>query len=68
MVPRNSSNVYSRERGKADPGNYREATLLSKVGKTIRKLLDDVMGTMMDKEDKLGERQAGKGLGQYAGA
>ena len=45
--------------GKADPGNYRGITLLSTVGKTFCKILNDRMGTMMEKEEKISEGQAG---------
>ena len=44
---------------KADPGNYRGITLLSTVGKTFCKILNDRMGTMLEKEDKISEGQAG---------
>ena len=44
---------------KADPGNYREITLLSTVGNIFCKILNDRMGTMMEKEDKSSEGQAG---------
>ena len=45
---------------KADPGNYRGVTLLSRVvGKAFWKSLNDRMGTIMEKEDKISEGQAG---------
>ena len=37
---------------KADPGNYREITLISTVGKTFCKILNDRMGTMSAKGEK----------------
>ena len=43
---------------KADPGNYRRITLLNTVGKTFCKILNDRMGTMMEKEEKVSEGQA----------
>ena len=43
---------------KADPGNYRAMTLLSSVGKTFCKILNDRMGTMM-KEEEISKWQAG---------
>ena len=44
---------------KADPGHNRGITLLSTVGKTFCKILNDRMGTMMEKEEKTSEGQAG---------
>ena len=45
--------------GKADPGNYGGITLLSTVGKTFCKILNDRTGTMMEKEEIISEGQAG---------
>ena len=47
---------------KADPGNYRGITMRSTVGKTFRKILNDKKGTMMEREAKVSEGQAGIGL------
>ena len=44
---------------KSDPGNYKKMTLLNTVGKTFCKILNDRMGTMMEKEDKISEGQGG---------
>ena len=44
---------------KADPGNYGWITLLSPVGKTFCKILNDRMGTTTEKEEKKSEGQAG---------
>ena len=44
---------------KANPGNYRGTTLLSTAGKTFCKILNDRIGTMMEKEEKVSEGQAG---------
>ena len=44
---------------KADPGNYRGITLLSTVGKIFCKILNDRVGTMLEKEEKISEGQAG---------
>ena len=44
---------------KADPGNYIGITLLSTVGKTFRKILNDRMGTMVENKDNMSEGQAG---------
>ena len=43
----------------ADAGNYRGITLLSTVGKTFCKILNDRMGTMLKKDEKISEEQAG---------
>ena len=43
----------------ADPRDYRGITLLSTVGKTFNNILNDIMGTMMEKEDEISEGQAG---------
>ena len=52
--------VNSFKKGdKADPGNYRGMTLLSAVGKTFCTILNDGMGTMMEKEEKIREGHAG---------
>ena len=48
-----------KKRDKADPGKYRGITLLSTVDKTFCKILNDRMGTMMEKEEKISEGQAG---------
>ena len=45
--------------GKADPGNYRGMTLLTTAGKTFCKILNDRMGKLMEKEEKISEGQAG---------
>ena len=45
--------------GKTDPWNYRGITLLSTVGKTFGKILNDRVGTMLEKEEKISEGQAG---------
>ena len=42
----------------ADPGNYREITLFSSVGKTFCMILNDRMGTMSEKDEKISEEQA----------
>ena len=45
---------------KADPGNYRGlTTLLSTVGKTFCDILNDRVGTMLEKDEKINEGQAG---------
>ena len=44
---------------KAESRNYRGMTLLSTVGKTFCKILNDRMGTMLEKDGKIRERQAG---------
>ena len=44
---------------KADPGNCRGTTLMSTVGKTFCDILNDGMGTMLEKDKKTSERQAG---------
>ena len=44
---------------KADPGNYREIALLSTVGKPFCKILNDRMGTMLEKDITISEGQAG---------
>ena len=44
---------------KADPGNCRGITPLSTVEKTICKLLNDRMGTMLEKAKRRSEGQAG---------
>ena len=44
---------------KADPGTYRGITLLSTVGKTFCITLNDRMGTMIEKRDKMSEGHAG---------
>ena len=44
---------------KTVPGNYRGITLLSTVGKTFCKILNDRVGTMLEKEEKISEGQAG---------
>ena len=44
---------------KADPGNYKGITLLSTIGKTFCNILNDRMGTMMEKEENISEGQAG---------
>ena len=44
---------------KADPRDSRGITMRSTVGKTFCKILNDRMGTMMEKEEKVGEGQAG---------
>ena len=43
----------------ADPGNYRGITLLSTVGKLFCKILNDRVGTMLEKKEKISEGQAG---------
>ena len=57
MERRSSSELIQGE--KVDPRNYRGMTLLSTVGKTCRKILNVRMGTMMEKEEKISEGQAG---------
>ena len=57
MERRSSSELIQGE--KVDPRNYRGMTLLSTVGKTCRKILNVRMGTMMEKEEKVSEGQAG---------
>ena len=44
---------------KADSGKYREIALLSTVGKTTRNILNDRMGTTLEKDGKISEGQAG---------
>ena len=45
---------------KADPGNYRGITLLSTVGKIFCRILNDRVGTMLEKEEEnISEEQAG---------
>ena len=44
---------------KADPGGYRGVTLLSTVGKTSCKILNDRVGTMLEMEEEISEGQAG---------
>ena len=44
---------------KADRGNYGGITLVRTVGKTFCKILNDRTGTMMEKEEKVREGQAG---------
>ena len=44
---------------KADLGNYRGITLLSTIGKTFCKSLNDRVGTMLEMEEKISEGQAG---------
>ena len=44
---------------KADPGHNRGITLLSTVGTTVCKILNDRMGTTTEKEEKKSEGQAG---------
>ena len=44
---------------KAEPGNCRGITLLSTVGTTFCKILNDRMGTTTEKEEKKSEGQAG---------
>ena len=44
---------------KAEPGNYRGITLLSTVGKIFCRILNDRIGKILEKEDKLSEGQAG---------
>ena len=44
---------------KADPGNYRGITLLSTVGKIFCRILNDGVGKMLEKEEKISEGQAG---------
>ena len=48
-----------KKREKTDPGNYRGITLLSTVEKTFCKILNDRVGTMLEKEEKISEGQAG---------
>ena len=43
---------------KADPGNHRGITPLSTVGKTSCKILNDRMGTLLEKDKKQSEGQA----------
>ena len=43
----------------AEPGHHRGKTLISTVGKTLCKILNDRMGTVMEKEEKISEGQAG---------
>ena len=47
---------------KADPGNYRGVTVLSTAGETFQKILNDITGTMIEKEEKKAKRK--QGLGQ----
>ena len=44
------------EGDKAGPGNYRGKTLLKILGKTLCKLSNDRMETMMEKGDKICKR------------
>ena len=44
---------------KAGPGNHRGITLVSTVHNTFYRILNDRMGTMMEKEEKISEGQAG---------
>ena len=43
---------------KAEPGSYMGIMLLSTVGKTFCKILNDRLGTMLEKEEKIREEQA----------
>ena len=45
--------------GKADPGPYQGITLLSTARKTFCEILNDRMGTMLEKDEKISEGQAG---------
>ena len=51
-VERRSSSRLFKKGDKADPGNCRGITLLSTVGKTFRKILNERMGTMLEKDKK----------------
>ena len=51
-------NFFKKE-DEADPGNYPGITLLSTVGKTFCKILNDRMGTMLRKDETISEGQAG---------
>ena len=51
-------NFFKKE-DKADPRDYRGMTLLYTVGKIFCKILNDRIGMMMEKEDKISEEQAG---------
>ena len=44
---------------KAEPGNYRGITLLSTVGEIFCRILNDRVGTILEKEEKISEGQAG---------
>ena len=44
---------------KTDPGNYGGITLLGAVGKTFADILNDRVRTMLEKEEKISEGQAG---------
>ena len=44
---------------RTDPGSYRGITLLSTVGKTLCKMLNDRVGTVLEKEEKISVGQAG---------
>ena len=46
---------------KACPGNCRGITLLSIVGNTFFKILSDRVRTMLEKDEKISEGQAGGG-------
>jgi len=50
----------------ADPGNYRGITPSNTVGKTCCMILNDSMGTTMEKEDKIAKGK--QGLGQTVAA
>ena len=51
-MERTSSVVKLFKKGdKADPGDYTGITLLSTVGETFFKILNDRMPTMMEKEE-----------------
>ena len=48
-----------KEGDKADLGNYRGITLSSTVGKILCQILNDKMGTMLEKDTQISEGQAG---------
>ena len=50
--------VNISKKDKADPGNCRGITLLSAVGKTFCEILNDRMGTMLEKDEKIREGPA----------
>ena len=55
---RSNSNLFKKG-DKAGPGNYRGITLLSTVGQTFCKILNDRVGMMLEKGEEIIQGQAG---------